>query len=285
MRSGTQPVEGAEVSFMILGFPQFGILSVRSSVGSCTFTADWAECIIGHMPANSEVLVEIELLGDGDFGNEVSVHAGCDRDVEPGNGELRHTIRLVPPGNIFVNGSAPEVRTTVGKNFALPSVFVHALSDAPAAQLTITVPSELSIASAIPDAGECEVSAGTVFCEFGDLLDEVRTVDLNLSATQTGTFTADIQVSAAEDEIPDDNSMSLSVFVDPEPPSPSGNGGSSGGGGGSLDWASLVLAMFGLGLRRRLSGGRSAAKGRYTPADASMDMDDHTGSRCARHAL
>jgi hypothetical protein len=248
VRSASQPVEGVTVSFLILGFPQFHIQSVSSSLGSCTFVGDWAECIFGHMPANSVGVVEIELFGDGEVGSDVHVAAFCDGDVDGSNGELRHTIRVVPPSNVFVNSSAPDVRTTIGTTFAFPRVFVHATSETPDTRLTMRVPGSLSIASAIPDAGMCEVSAGTVSCEFGDLIDETRTVDLSLRAAEAGTFTTEIQVTAGEDAIPDDSSTSVDVIVDPdtEPPPTSG-----GGGGGSFGWSTLLYGACGLLLRRR----------------------------------
>jgi hypothetical protein len=246
VRSATQPVEGVEVSFLILGFPQFRVQSVRSTLGSCTFGEEWVSCVIGHMPANSAAVVDVELLGDGEVGSDVHVTARCDGDIDASNSDLRQTVRVVQPGNVFVNGSSPDVRTEVGTAFAFPRVFVHATAETPAVKLTMTVPGSLSIASAIPDVGVCQVGGGTVSCEFGDLIDETRTVDLNLRATQAGTFTTNMQVTAAEDANSDDSSMSIEVVVDPEPPSPS-----SGGGGGSLNWASFALGALALGLRRR----------------------------------
>jgi hypothetical protein len=223
-------------------------------------------------------VVDVELLGDGQSDSRVLISAVCDGDIDGNNGQLQHTIRLVPRANVQVNGAAADVRTEVGASFAFPRVFVQSTSETPDVTLTMRIPGSLSIASAIPDTGVCEVSSGTVSCEFGDLIDETRWVDLNLGATQTGTFTTEIEVAAADDATPDDNSLSIDVIVDPARPTSSGGAG----GGGALDWWSLALATLGLGLRRRQ---RVSAAGGYTEGDAPMDLDRNTDARCARDAV
>jgi hypothetical protein len=251
---GTTASQPVDVALAIPG--PFAISPVSVEQGTCTASGNSLTCRLNGLSAGQGRRIEADVTGEraGRFTGEVTTSTADDAD--PGNDRGTFELSLLtapdPPGNVVVSGSSPDVRTEVGATFAFPRVVVHASSSTPDVRLTMRIPGSLSIASAVPDAGICEVSLGAIACEFGDLFDETRTVDLSLRANQGGTFTTEIRVTSAEDADLNDSATSIDVIVDSGPVArPSDEGGGGGGGGGSVNWTTLVFAALGLGLRRR----------------------------------
>ncbi len=81
---------------------------------------------------------------------------------------------------------------------------------------TAPIPSTLTFNSAVPDAGTCNFSLGTVTCNVGSILNNVTLdIDVNLTSTTTpGTHIVTGSVSAAEtDPTPGNNSIPTPVEV------------------------------------------------------------------------
>jgi hypothetical protein len=76
--------------------------------------------------------------------------------------------------------------------------------------------------------------------------------DVTLNATQAGTFTSKVEVSAANDSNAGNNSADIAITVttvSAPPSNPPGGGGGGGGGGGRIEWPAAIL--LGLLLTRR----------------------------------
>jgi hypothetical protein len=216
---------------------------------------DAIECVLGELPGNATVDLELELAGLEPGSGQVMVDARGDSDIDTGNDAGGELLLVEPVGNARIEMSSASRRARVGEPFVSPSITVQALVATDDVRLRIVVPPELTVESVAESSGPCSIDRGTIDCDFGDLqFAEQRSTSMNLRATETGTYTITASVITHDDSDDSDNTASVTIDVDgavqpqPEPPS------SSGGGGGSLDWSALVLAALGLGLRKRRFG-------------------------------
>ena len=122
--------------------------------------------------------------------------------------------------------------------------------------VTITIPAAITVASAVPTAGNCSTGAGTVTCDLGSVPGGAsRRIDMTVSGTQNGSFVAAAMLTATNDANTQNNSVNVSLNVGQAPaPSP----GTGGGGGGALGWPAL-LGLLLAALRRLGVGVRASA--------------------------
>jgi hypothetical protein len=257
VRSATHPVTNVEVRLNRFASNGYRFQAVTTAQGSCSFL-DWSiTCALGTMAANSAVLIELDLVGETPEAGELSAMVVGDQDIDSENGLATGIVIVEPRGSVAVSTSLPLTRPIVGASFDHPRITVFAPTNTDAVLLRISVPTEFTIETAIPDTGQCVVNVSIVDCTFGDLTaGEQRIVDLRLRANQAGSFTTQVEVLTDDDSDPSDNSASITIDVDPAPAPPPP--APSGGGGGSLDWLSLTLGALGLGVRRRRRIARSA---------------------------
>jgi uncharacterized membrane protein YgcG len=136
-------------------------------------------------------------------------------------------------------------------------------------KVDIPLPSFVSLVS-VSSYGPC-TGTTTLECTFVAIPgNDTRTIDVSLTATDTGTYTSNVTVVAANDSTANNNSASVVVTVNaPASASSSSGGGASsssgggsssssggasasgggGGGGGRIEW--LMLALLGVLVSRR----------------------------------
>jgi hypothetical protein len=252
VRTSVQPV--SNVRLRITGW-NLDVEVISISLGSCAPVPDAIECVLGELPGNATVELELELLGLEPGSGEVRVEARGDMDNDIGNDWGGELLSVVPPGNARIEMSSASRMATVGETFVSPAITVRALAPTEAVRLQIVVPPGLTVESVEQHSGPCSIDNGMIDCELGDLqLGEQRSTSMSLRAVETGAYTITASVVTHDDIDDSDNTASVTIDVDaagqqPEPPSSTG-----GGGGGALDWSSLGLVLLALGLRRRPPG-------------------------------
>ncbi|HVY82677.1 MAG TPA: zinc-dependent metalloprotease family protein, partial [Steroidobacteraceae bacterium] len=152
----------------------------------------------------------------------------------------------------------PSVQAQTGTAF-VASFLVRAFGDdaSNAVSVTATLPTSVTIASVTANGGTCTSGAGTATCMLGTLAaGDTRQVDLNLTATESGSVTVNLQLDSANDSNSSNDAGAITISASGNPvasPNPPPTGGSTngggGGGGGRMDFTALALLMATLGLR------------------------------------
>jgi hypothetical protein len=122
----------------------------------------------------------------------------------------------------------------------------------PSANLAVTLPTEITVESAVVAGGTCTLGAGSVQCALGTVdAGAGRTVTLILRALGPGTFAVTAASTATNDGNAANNNATASLTIDaPAPvvtptPAPAGAAQSGGGGGGGA-FEILTLAFLAL---------------------------------------
>jgi hypothetical protein len=152
----------------------------------------------------------------------------------------------VPP-DASIQVTSPTLNATVGTAL-VASYMVRATGDDASANVTTTVslPANLTLQSVSANGGTCTSGAGTATCNLGSLAaGDSRQVDLNVTATASGTLALSLSVDSSNDPnaANDSGTITINASTTGAPPvtPPTGGTDSSGGGGGRLDLALLAL--------------------------------------------
>jgi hypothetical protein len=166
------------------------------------------------------------------------------------------------PPDASITVPSPTLSGTVGTP-RVASFTVRALGDDASANVNVTVslPTTVTLQSVSANGGTCTSGAGTASCNLGNLAaGDSRQVDLNVTPTEAGTLTLNLSVAASNDPNSANDTGSIAINAvgastpappSSPPPSAGSSGSDGGGGGGTMDL--LMLAMLGgtLVLRRK----------------------------------
>ena len=176
-----------------------------------------------------------------------------------------------PDASITVATSSPSGPT--GTPLVASFTVTAAGDDASAnVNVTVSVPTGLTLNSIAANGGTCTSGAGTATCNLGNLgSGDKRQVDVNVTPTQTGALTLSLNVDSSNDpnSSNDNSTITVNATTTPTPPvTPPDTGGGStssgGGGGGRLDAA--MLALLGAALLAGVTRRRSADPSRRRAA-------------------
>jgi hypothetical protein len=245
-----------------------------------TAPADLTGCVLQHdvsnmyetlycqMPlvaANTDRLLKFQLrpqsMGNG---GRVGVQATTSGDVDWNNNLSEKFVQVIEMSDVSVQLAATTVSTRVNTTVALPRITVRSgAKDTHGIVVKIPLPSFVT-ARDISSGWMCSGTT-TIECTVSSLQAGAETsFDISLFASQTGTFTSKVEVSAANDSNAGNNSADIAITVNAvtAPPSnpPAGGGGGGGGGGGRLEWLGLAVLTL-LAARRIQHKGRDGASG------------------------
>ncbi|MEQ1582262.1 MAG: reprolysin-like metallopeptidase [Steroidobacteraceae bacterium] len=154
-------------------------------------------------------------------------------------------VGTIPPPDMSVTFDQPPAGLTQQQSFTWSLSLTNVGGqETPAANLAVTVPTDIRVESASVPGGTCTLGAGSVQCSLGAVdAGASRTVALNLRALNSGTFALTAVGTAANDGNAANNSATASLSVDaavpvvtptPAPTGVAQSGGGGGGGGGGL---------------------------------------------------
>jgi hypothetical protein len=164
------------------------------------------------------------------------------------------------PPDAALNIGTTSMPAQTGTAFVV-SFLVQALGDdaSSSVSVTATLPTSITIASATANGGTCTTGAGTATCSLGTLpAGDTRQVDMNLTATESGSLSMSLRVDSANDANSGNDAGTITIAASgnpvtkPNPPTTGGSTSGGGGGGGRVDLVLLVLLFGTLVLRRRL---------------------------------
>ena len=129
--------------------------------------------------------------------------------------------------------------------------------------VTVTLPTSVTVQSVSANGGTCTSGAGTASCNLGTLAaGDSRQVDLNVTPTAAGSLPLNLAVDSSNDPNASNDTglitINATTTTTPTEPPPSTGGGtgseSGGGGGGSFDYLALsFLGVLVIGTTRRRS--------------------------------
>lgn len=170
----------------------------------------------------------------------------------------------IPP-DMSVVVSTPNVSATVGTPL-ITSFMLRSAGDDVSSNVSVNVsfPPGLTVQSVSANGGTCTTGTVSASCTLGSLpAGDSRQVDLNVTPTEAGTLSLNIQVASSNDGNSSNDTglitITASTTSTPPPSTPPTNGGTGtvsggGGGGGRLDLAALAMlaaALMVAGSRRR----------------------------------
>ncbi len=171
-------------------------------------------------------------------------------------------IPYIPP-DVTVSLPSNVLGAAVNSPFTL-SYSVSAAGDDASSDVVAnaTLPTNLTVQSATVSGGSCTQGAGTVSCSIGALASgETRQINLQLTASATGTSTVTLGVTSSNDSNVSNDSGSVTANITndmaaPTPPTQpaTGSADTGGGGGGQIDIT--LLAFLGLTLAATLARAR-----------------------------
>jgi hypothetical protein len=167
------------------------------------------------------------------------------------------------PPDAGLEVGTPAMAAQTGTAF-VASFVVRALGDDASNDVTVTatLPTTVTITLVTANGGTCTSGAGTATCTLGALAaGDTRQVDMNLTATQSGTLNVNLLLDSSNDSNASNDSGMITIsasgdpVVNPTPPATGGTsdaGGGGGGGGGKLDLALLALLLSAALLKAQL---------------------------------
>jgi hypothetical protein len=212
-------------------------------------------CTLGTLDVNATTTVQLRVKGMTSGTQVVSVQLLSD-SIDTDQDQIASTqVAVMPIADLSMEITAPAGTKTAGTPFQYTATIRNAGPDTAWANAVFTI-AGASISTATATQGVCQVSAGNVTCNAGEIASGASaTVTLTVSPAGAGTATAEASVSfQGVDSTSANDRATLSATIVAAPPSGGGGGSSSsgggGGGGGSLDW--LALALLGGALVRRV---------------------------------
>jgi hypothetical protein len=167
--------------------------------------------------------------------------------IQPRVNNAQCLTAYTPPDASIEIGTS-SLQATVGTPFVASFVVRSAGDDASnEVTVTATLPTSLTVNSATANGGTCTNGAGTVTCTLGSLsAGDTRQVDLNLTATETGSLNVSLALASSNDANASNNNRTIAISASGTPvqnpmPPVTGGGTSSGGGGGGGGRIDLVL--------------------------------------------
>jgi hypothetical protein len=158
------------------------------------------------------------------------------------------------PPDVGLEIGMPTIPAQTGTPF-VASFRVRALGDdaSNSVSVTATLPTTVTVTSVTVNGGTCTTGAGTATCTLGTLPSgDTRQVDMNLTATESGSLSVSLKLDSANDANASDDTGTITISasgnpVSTTPPATGGStsGGGGGGGGGRVDLALLAL-LFGV---------------------------------------
>jgi hypothetical protein len=164
------------------------------------------------------------------------------------------------PPDASLEVAVPTLPATVGTAL-VASFTVRATGDDASANVnvSVTLPSTVTIQSITANGGTCTTGAGTPSCNLGNLpAGDVRQIDVNVTPTAAGTQTLNLSLTSTNDPNSSNDSGTITLNAaastppaSTTPPPSSGSSGGGGGGGGSMDLFMLAALGGTLLLRRK----------------------------------
>ncbi len=193
--------------------------SATPSQGSCTEAAGIVTCALGTLAYDGDATIEIKVRqpNPGTSTNQASVSTTVS-DPNSANDSASTDTTVDPAADLSLTKSDSPDPVMEGEQLTYTLTVANSgPQDAPAVQLTDTLPAGVTFDSATPSQGTCAESAGTVTCELGTVANGASAdVQINVTPQGPGTITNQATVtSGVADPDSGDRSASAETTVDP----------------------------------------------------------------------
>lgn len=198
--------------------PSFSI-NGGTGAGSCGIVADTLTCNFGSMSAGSSLTVHVSAVSRpadcGNLSNTAVVQATNEDSGADGDNSSTATITVNCP-DVTIAKSADASPINAGSTAAFTLVVSNG-GDGTAHGVALTDPLPAGV-SWVDDSSECDITAGVLSCNFGDLAStDSKTVHVSATtgAANCGTLTNTATVSVTNEATADtaDNSSTASITV------------------------------------------------------------------------
>ncbi len=177
-----------EATGVVLTDPLPGVLTLISSSppGLCSSSAGTVSCSLGTLAPGASLAIEltaaVSASASGTLTN-VATLLGQQADPVPANNTATALTTVGPPVDLEVTTTdAPDPVPVGGTLLYTLTVVNHGPATATGVELLDTVPSGLSVVSAVPGQGTCSVAGNVVSCALGSLTNG-QSVTVFLSTT------------------------------------------------------------------------------------------------------
>jgi hypothetical protein len=240
----TQPVRNARLSFTPSGLDQ---VTYTPSSGTCT---GFGDCTFGDIAPGTLITIAIHGIAFTAGTHSHFIRFESSNDTDGNNSSPTFTLVISPTiYDVALVVAAPSASADVGSRITLPRITLRSEQYTGGMVVRVPIPSFTTIQSV--SSGWACTGTTTLECNVSALLAGTETsVDITLNANQAGTFTSRIEVSAANDSNPANNSADIAITANAvaapsppgNPPPPNGgSGGAGGGGGGRIEWVLIGL--------------------------------------------
>jgi len=233
--------------------PGLRVTDISSTGGDCRVDADTGGiCDFTNLAPDSQYTVTVTWKAEESAAaTDLLVGVSTTGDVSSDNDAVRTRIETygLTDLELRVGAATSGYRNAT---VALPEITVVNGNDkAFGARLAVTLPTGVTLASVSAANAICTGTA-VLTCDFSELAaGSVTTVNVNVLASATGTFTAPLKLTANNDanDSNDSKDASLQITEPVNSAQTAGGGSKSSGGGGRFEW--LALAFLALVVVRR----------------------------------
>ncbi|UCF39062.1 MAG: DUF11 domain-containing protein [Acidobacteriota bacterium] len=192
------------------------LISALADSANCSQTGSEVSCVLGKIAAGTsqEVAFSFEATDAGSPSVTVSVE-GTPEDKDSSNNSLTIAHKVAAVSDLEVSGQSDSVRMTKEEPYSYEiSIKNNGPSAASNVLVVVTFSNELLIDQAGPNSAQCAVDSGQMSCELGSRgVDETNGFAVMLTAPTTGEFSAEIHVSADEQDPDLSNNTSHATLI------------------------------------------------------------------------
>lgn len=234
---GTEDATGVEFDVSVPA--NITLVSIASSIGSCSSGGGSATCSLGSLSAGAGATIDLGVTssapGDASFAATVTATG----DSNSGNDAATLTLGVTPAVDVLVRAAASSATLNQGAT-ARVTVENDSLIAATGVEVTVLPGTGLRIDGASWSAGTCSVTGGNLTCSATSLaVQSNTTINVQLTGLIEGGQSYSVNVSSGEtDRNTGNNSVQGQVTVG-EPEADSG-----GGAFGLLEMMALLLLLL-----------------------------------------
>lgn len=165
------------------------VTSASVEGGTCTTTANTAECLVPSLAVDQRITMTVNYTSDspGAFTTEFSVTAAADGDAT--NNQISTTVTLAPYVDVRVQSEAIRIDTSPGQPFDIPVTIAADRRAVTGITFTVLSYSNITVES-VSGGGSCSSTYSGIYCAAGDLpANGTRTL------TITARVNADVEYS------------------------------------------------------------------------------------------
>jgi uncharacterized protein DUF11 len=219
-----------------------------ASGGICDFT---------NLPAFASITVTVTYrAAEGSYEGDLAVYVSTSGDVVTANNSEAAHVETHGMTDLELR-VAPTLAGPKSSTLSFPLISViNGAEKAYGARLEVTLPPQVALVSMSASNATCS-GTRVLSCEFGELdALATATVSLSVRATDTGSFTSALKLTASNDNNSANDNRDVAVDIAGGDPAAATGSGGGGGGGGRMEW--LALALLGAMVWRRMSSRRLA---------------------------